>query len=187
MFDSLVQPNSYVQVEYSLRDEEGEVIDSSSMPDGEPIRYVHGYEMLVPGLEKALVGMRAGEEKDIVIAPEEGYGVYDEELIFALDREDLPEDTDVEVGDELVAQGQDGDEVDLRVLELREDEVVVDGNHPLAGKTLWYSIKVLSVRPATEAEIEEAARAYDEARAEDAAEEAREAGLVPARKEPVLN
>ena len=69
-----------------------------------------------------------------------------------------------------------------------EDEVVVDGNHPLAGKTLWYAIKVLSVRPATEGEIEEAARAYDEARAEDIVEEAREAGLMPAvRKEPLLN
>ncbi len=188
MFDSLVQPNSYVQVEFSLVDEDGDVIDSSSLPEGEPIRYVHGYEMLVPGLEKALVGMRAGEEKEIVLAPEEGYGLYDEDLIFALDRDELPEDTEVEVGDELVAQGQDGDEVDLRVLELREDEVVVDGNHPLAGKTLWYAIKVLSVRPATEGEIEEAARAYDEARAEDIVEEAREAGLMPAvRKEPLLN
>ncbi len=187
MFDSLVQPNSYVQVEYSLRDEEGDVIDSSGLPEGEPIRYVHGYEMLVPGLEKALVGMRAGEEKEVVIAPDEGYGLYDEDLIFALDRDELPEDAEVEVGDELVAQGQDGDEVELRVLELRDDEVVVDGNHPLAGKTLWYAIKVLSVRPATEAEIEEAARAYDESRSQDAAEEARDAGLTPVRKEPVLN
>jgi FKBP-type peptidyl-prolyl cis-trans isomerase SlyD len=158
---STVQPNSYVTVDYVLTDDDGEVLDASAEEGGEPIEYVHGYGMLVPGLESALAGMQAGEQKKIVVSAEEGYGERDEELMLEIDRGEFP-DT-VQPGDEFVAASPDGEEVVLHVVEVNEDAVLVDANHPLAGMTLHYQVDVRTVRAATEAEIEAAARSLDEA------------------------
>jgi FKBP-type peptidyl-prolyl cis-trans isomerase SlyD len=158
---SVVQPNSHVTVEYVLTDDEGEVLDASSAEDGEPIEYVHGYGMLVPGLEAALVGLKAGDKKKITVGADEGYGERDEELMLEIDRTEFP-DT-VQPGDEFVATSPEGEEVVLHVVEVNEDIVLVDANHPLAGMTLHYEIEVKSIRAATESEIEEAGKALDEA------------------------
>jgi FKBP-type peptidyl-prolyl cis-trans isomerase SlyD len=157
----VVQPNSFVVVEYVLKDDDGDVLDASSGEEGEPIEYVHGYGMLVPGLEAALAGMKAGEAKTITVAAEEGYGDRDEELMLEIERTEFP--ATVQPGDEFVAQSPDGEEVVLQVVEVNEDGVLVDANHPLAGMTLHYEIEVKSVRGATESEIESAARSMDEA------------------------
>ncbi len=141
---SVVQPNSHVTVDYILKDDEGEVLDSSSGEDGEPIEYVHGYGMLVPGLEAALVGLKVGDKKQIVVPADEGYGDRDEELVLEIDRTEFP-DT-VEPGDEFVATSPDGEEVVLNVVEVNDDGVLVDANHPLAGLTLHYDIEVKAVR-----------------------------------------
>jgi FKBP-type peptidyl-prolyl cis-trans isomerase SlyD len=166
-----IQPNSYVTVEYVLKDDDGEILDSSNITDsqpgdegeeeGGPIEYVHGYGMLVPGLEAALAGMTAGEKKKVTVSAEEGYGERDEELMLEIDRGEFPET--VQPGDEFVAESPDGDEVVLHVVEVNEDAVLVDANHPLAGMTLHYEVDVKSVRDATENEIEAAARSLDEA------------------------
>jgi FKBP-type peptidyl-prolyl cis-trans isomerase SlyD len=158
---SVVQPNSHVTVEYVLTDDEGEVLDASTAEDGEPIEYVHGYGMLVPGLEAALVGLKAGDKKKITVGAEEGYGERDEELMLEIDRTEFP-DT-VQPGDEFVATSPEGEEVVLHVIEVNEDIVLVDANHPLAGMTLHYEIEVKAIRAATESEIEEAGKALDEA------------------------
>lgn len=157
----LVQPNSFVTVEYILTDDEGEVLDSSGAEDGEPIEYVHGYGMLVPGLEAGLVGLKTGDKKKITVSAEEGYGERDEELVLEIERSEFP-DT-VQPGDEFVASSPDGEEVVLNVVEVNEDGVLVDANHPLAGLTLHYEIEVKSIRAATESEIEEAGKAMDDA------------------------
>jgi FKBP-type peptidyl-prolyl cis-trans isomerase SlyD len=157
-----IQPNRHVTIDYELRDDEGDVIDQSG--DGEqggPIRYVHGYGMLVPGLEAALVGLAAGEERDIVVPAEAGYGERDEELVMEIDRADFPKPESVAVGDEFVAESPDGDQIAMNVLEVRKDSVVVDANHPLAGMTLRYHVKVREVREATEEEIQRAAAELD--------------------------
>jgi FKBP-type peptidyl-prolyl cis-trans isomerase SlyD len=156
-----IQANRYVTLDYELRDESGALVDASEADGGEPMRYVHGYGMIVPGLEAALVGLGAGDERDVVVPADAGYGEYDEDLVLELDRSELPQA--VEVGDELVAQSPDGDELMLNVLEVRDDSVVVDGNHPLAGQTLSYHVKVREVREATEEEIAAAASHLDEA------------------------
>jgi len=158
---SAVQPNTHVTVEYVLKDDDGEILDASSAEDGEPIEYVHGYGMLVPGLEAALAGMQSGDKKQITVAADEGYGERDEELMLEIDRAEFPET--VQPGDEFVAASPDGEEVVLNVVEVNEDSVLVDANHPLAGMTLHYEIEVRAVRGATEEEIEAAARALDEA------------------------
>lgn len=158
-----IQPNARVVLEYTLRDEEGTVIDASDAEDGEPIVYVHGYGMLVPGLEAALVGLEAGATKDVVVLPEEGFGEHDEELVLEVDRAELPDPKEVAVGDEVVAESPDGDEFPMHVLEVRADSVILDGNHPLAGKTLTYSVKVREVAQASEEEVAEAAAEFEAA------------------------
>lgn len=163
MSDFTIQPNAHVTLDYELRDDDGDLLDASEGEDGEPIRYVHGYGMLVPGLEAALVGLKIGDERDVVVPSEAGYGEYDESLVLEVDRGELPDPKAVVVGDELVAESPDGDEFTLNVVEVRDDVVVVDANHPLAGMTLRYHVKVREVRLATGEEIERAASDLDDA------------------------
>jgi FKBP-type peptidyl-prolyl cis-trans isomerase SlyD len=158
-----IQPNARVVLEYTLKDDKGEVLDSSDAEDGEPITYVHGYGMLVPGLEAALVGLEVGAAKDVTVSPEEGFGERDDELVLEIDRTDFPEPKSVKVGDEVVAESPDGDEVPMRVVEVKDETVIVDANHPLAGVTLRYAVKVKEIAAASEEEIAEAAAGFEEA------------------------
>lgn len=158
-----IQPNAWVLLDYTLRDADGTMIEASSEGDGEPLAYVHGYGMIVPGLEEALVGLKKGDHKRVVVPPAAAFGDHDEELVIEVDRGDLPRPDEVCAGDELVAEDEDGDETAMRVLEVREDSVVLDANHPLAGKELHYEVTVRDVREATMSEIAEVARAFEEA------------------------
>lgn len=158
-----IEPNTRVVLDYTLRDDDDDVLDASSGEDGEPIVYVHGYGMLVPGLEKALAGLRVGDERTIVVLPEEGFGERDEELVLEVDRSEMPRPDAVQVGDEIVAESSDGDEAVMRVLEVNADSVLLDGNHPLAGERLHYTVIIREVRPATDEEIGEAAAEFEEA------------------------
>jgi FKBP-type peptidyl-prolyl cis-trans isomerase SlyD len=158
-----IQPNALVVLQYVLLDETGDVVDASEQEGGEPIVFVHGYGMIVPGLEAGVLGMKAGDEKEVIVPPEAGFGEHDEELVLEVDRGDFPRPDEVKVGDELVAESPEGEEAIMHVLEIKADTVVVDANHPLAGKTLRYKVKVREIREGTEAEIAEAARAFEEA------------------------
>ncbi len=161
-----IQPNAFVVLEYILRDSDGEVLDRSDGDEGEPIRYVHGYGMLVPGLESRLPGLVKGDRKDVSVPAAEAFGEHDEELVLEVDRAEFPDPKAVAVGDEFIAETPDGEEV-MHVVEVRDDVVVVDANHPLAGVDLVYSITVRELRAATTEEIEAAARELEDA--EDAA------------------
>ena len=158
-----IQANARVVLEYTLKNEKGDVLDSSDAEDGEPIIYVHGYGMLVPGLEAAIAGLEAGASKDVTVSPEEGFGDRDDELVLEIERTDFPDPKKVAVGDEVVAESPDGDEVPMRVIEVKDTTVIVDANHPLAGVTLRYSVKVKEVAAASEDEIAEAAAGFEEA------------------------
>lgn len=158
-----IQPNAHVTLDYELRDEDGDMLEASEGDGGEPIRYVHGYGMLVPGLEAALIGLKTGDVRDVEVSAEEGYGEYDDDLLLELDRTELPDPKGVAVGDEFVAESPDGEEMAMSVVEVRDDHVVVDANHPLAGMTLRYHVTVRDIRAATEDEIQEAASQLDEA------------------------
>lgn len=163
MEDSTIQPNTHVTLDYELRDDAGELIDASEGEEGEPIEYVHGYGMLVPGLEAALVGLKVGDEREVVVPAEAGYGERDESLMLEVERSEFPDPKAVAADDEFVAESPDGDEIAMRVVEVKDDVVIVDANHPLAGMTLRYSVKVRDVRQATETEIEQAASDLDDA------------------------
>ncbi len=162
---SVIQPNTVVKLDYTLKDDDGDVLDASEVDGGEPIEYVHGYGMLVPGLEAALAGMNEGDERDVIVPAAAGYGEYDEDLVLEIDRGEFPDPKSVKVGDEFVAESPDGDEVAMEVLEVKDDVVVVDANHPLAGVTLHYTVKIRTVRDATDQEIEQAASDFEEAQA----------------------
>jgi FKBP-type peptidyl-prolyl cis-trans isomerase SlyD len=161
--DLTIQPNTHVTIDYELRDDAGDLLDASAGEGGVPIRYVHGYGMLVPGLEAALAGLRVGDERDVVVPAEAGYGEYDEGLVLEIERRELPAASGVKVGDELVAESPDGDEIAMSVVEVRDESVIVDANHPLAGVTLRYSVAVREIRAATDDEIEHAASELDDA------------------------
>jgi FKBP-type peptidyl-prolyl cis-trans isomerase SlyD len=158
-----IEPNARVVLDYTLRNAKDEVLDSSAAEDGEPIVYVHGYGMLVPGLEKGLLGLSVGDQKEIVVSPEEGFGERDEELVVEVERSEMPRPDAVALGDELVAESPDGDEAVVHVVEVGPDVIVLDGNHPLAGETLHYAISVREIRPATKGEIEQAASEFEDA------------------------
>jgi FKBP-type peptidyl-prolyl cis-trans isomerase SlyD len=168
-----IAPNRFVSLDCTLRDEEGEVIDAGEASGA--VEYVHGYGMLVPGLETALSGLAAGDQREIFVPPASGYGERDEDLLMEVERSDFPDPARVAEGDELEAEWPDGGSQIMRVVEVRPESVVVDANHPLAGVALRYFVKVLGVRHATAAEIEKAALELEEAEEEARAEEQAEA------------
>jgi FKBP-type peptidyl-prolyl cis-trans isomerase SlyD len=155
-----IGPDAHVTVRYAAFDEKGAEVERT--PDDEPLTYVHGYAQIVPGLERTLEGMRSGERRRFELAPEDAFGVTDESAVFEVDRADLGEAKDVSPGDELLAEDADGDTIAMRVLEVRDDCILVDANHPLAGRTLTFEVEVLGVREATDEEVAEAQEELEE-------------------------
>ena len=144
-----ITKNSLVTLEYTLKDENGEVLDSSV--EMGPLEYIHGLGMIVPGLETALMGRDEGEELSVTVAPKDGYGEYNEKLVFKVDRKQFPPNVKIEVGMEFETEGHHG--MGVRVIEVGDDSVTIDANHPLAGETLYFDIKIISSRMATDDEI----------------------------------
>lgn len=146
-----VVKNSIVKLEYIMMDHSGEILESSKI-DGE-YDYLHGIGEMLPGVEKALSGLEKGDSIDIVIPPEDGFGIKNDEFIFEVDKSIFPEETDLEPEMEFDVEDEDGANI-ITVLELRGDKVLVDKNHPLAGETLKVQAKILDVRIAEDWEIE---------------------------------
>lgn len=147
-----IAKDSVVTIDYRLHLGDGEIIEESEQ--GDPLVYLHGYEEIVPGLEKALEGKKAGESLKVQVSSAEGYGEYDPEGVEEVPREDFPADLELQEGGIVSATDDEGDEVDFLVKEVRDKTVVVDFNHPLAGKTLHFEVTVREVRAATEEELE---------------------------------
>lgn len=139
---AMIGPGRSVAIEYTLTLEDGTQVDSNV---GEkPLRYEQGAQQIIPGLEDALVGLAAGDEKKVVVAPEQGYGAVDPEAFQEVALSELPEEGR-EAGALLVAQDAAGRMRQIRVHEVKEETAVLDYNHPLAGKKLVFDIKVLEV------------------------------------------
>ncbi|MCY1045130.1 peptidylprolyl isomerase [Corallococcus sp. bb12-1] len=139
-----------VALEYRLHLGDGEVIDQSA--PGQPLAYLHGHKQIVPGLEGALDGLDVGESKQVVVTPEQGYGQHNPEGLRTVPRTMLPPGFTPQVGQTLMAQTEEGN-VPLRIQTVNDDSVVVDLNHPLAGKTLHFAVTVREVRDATQEEL----------------------------------
>jgi FKBP-type peptidyl-prolyl cis-trans isomerase SlyD len=151
-----IAPGKFVVLDYTLKDEDGDEIQRSADEEVGPLTYVHGYSPILPGLHKGLEGLNQGDSKQVKVPPEEGYGPADEDAIFEVDRAELPNPEGVKFGDEIVAEDDDGNEFAMHVVEVHDDVVVVDTNHPLAGHTLVWDVTVREVRDATQVEIDRA-------------------------------
>jgi FKBP-type peptidyl-prolyl cis-trans isomerase SlyD len=136
-----IEKGSKVQLEFTLKDDAGQVLESNK--GAAPLNYVQGEQQLIPGLERELAGMHAGEEKQIVVKPEDGYGPVEPAAQTEVPREILP--PDVKVGVRLMARSSTGESRPVVVKEIKEKTVVLDLNHPFAGKTLHFDVKVLGV------------------------------------------
>lgn len=146
-----IEDGTVVGIDYKLHLGDGDIVDQSS--PGEPLTYIQGQGQIVPGLEKALAGLSVGDEKQVVVQPDEAYGEHDARGIQDVPRDAFPPGTSPEVGQRYYAHGQEGEPISFLVQEVGLASVKVDFNHPLAGKTLHFDIKVREVRPATEDEL----------------------------------
>jgi FKBP-type peptidyl-prolyl cis-trans isomerase SlyD len=146
----IISNDKVVTIDYSLTDEEGELIDSSV--GEEPLIYLHGHHGIIPGLEQALAGHRTGDKVEVSIPPEEGYGDWDEDLVEVVAKEDFDDPEDLEIGTQFETETDEGARL-ATVIDIEGEDVTVDLNHPLAGMTLNFDVTVLDVRDATAEEL----------------------------------
>jgi len=138
----VVENGRSVSFDYTLT-VDGEVVDSSK--GAQPLQYTHGEKQIISGLAKQLEGMGVGDEKIVEVMPEEAYGTVDLKAFREVPKTSLPEGAEPEVGMFLEVQGPDGKGFPVKVSEVKENSIVIDFNHPLAGKTLTFDVKVVSV------------------------------------------
>ena len=141
---SQVKQNDTVKVHYTGKLANGEVFDSSLERD--PMEFQVGKGQLIPGFENGIIDMKVNEKKTLVIPMEEAYGEPRKELIQEVPKDKLPEEIKPEVGMGLVSTTPDGNEIQLVVKEVKDDAIVVDGNHPLAGQELTFDIEVVEIK-----------------------------------------
>jgi len=142
--------NSVVSIDYTLKDESGEVLDTS---DGrEPLEYLQGAGQIIPGLESELEGKKIGDAFSVVIEPEQGYGSRDESLINEVPKSEFETPDEIEIGMQFSVGAEDGTVI-MVVAGVDDDIVTLDGNHPLAGVSLNFDVSIADVREATEEEI----------------------------------
>ena len=145
-----IAKHTAVSIDYVLTGDDGAVIDESK--DGQFI-FLAGAQNIIPGLENALLGKAAGDELAVTIPPAEAYGEVDPARVQSVKREMFPEGVDIQVGSQFHGASPGGEPVVVTVTGIEGDDVVIDGNHALAGKTLHFAVKVVEVRSATEDEI----------------------------------
>lgn len=145
-----VAPDCVVSIHYTLKDDAGTVLDRSA-PE-EPLAYLHGRGNIIPGLEKELDGKNVGDALTVTIAPADGYGEHDNRLVQSVPRQTLQGIKDIKPGMRLQAQTSEGARA-VTVTKVLDDTVTLDANHPLAGKSLHFDVRIENVRPATEEEL----------------------------------
>ncbi|MFA5625388.1 MAG: peptidylprolyl isomerase [Bradymonadales bacterium] len=151
--ESLVIKNDFVvSIVYVLTNSSGELLDLSTHE--KPMRYMHGHGNIIRGLEKALEGKAIGDHLEVDVAPEDAYGLRDGEP-QAVPKSIFPEGTEFKIGAGMMAKSEDGKPFPLWIVKMDEENVYVDGNHPLAGQTLHFSVDVVAMRAATEDELKD--------------------------------
>lgn len=150
-FKMTIAKNKVVSIDYTLKDETGAVIDSSK--DSSPLEYVHGTGKIISGLEALLEGKSEGDSFSAVIEPKDGYGEYDKSLLIEVPRKNFDEGTEIKEGMKFQASSPGGPSV-VTVKKVTDDVITIDANHELAGKQLHFDVKVVSVRDATNEDME---------------------------------
>jgi len=151
MTKDIIENGQVISMEYTLR-VDGEVLDSSD--EAGPLQFLAGYDNIVPGLEREMMGMKVGESKDVVVAPLDGYGEFDEQAFTDVPRAEFPGDVQLEEGMELHVTDDAGNHHMAYVNHFNDEHVRLDFNHPLAGAELHFSVKVVALREPTAEELE---------------------------------
>lgn len=146
-----VENDLVVSLVYELRIE-GELIDSCDQDD--PLQYIQGHEHIVPGLEREVEGMAIGESKVVLVKPVDGYGEYEEDAFIEVPRSEFPEDIPLELDMELEVEDDEGNEISAFIEEITLDKITLNFNHPLAGRDLEFTVRVVGLRHPTEEELE---------------------------------
>ena len=147
-----IQNNHVVSMHYTLTLESGETVDSSA--EREPLQFLTGQQQIIPGLEREIMNLQPGDKKSVKVAPEDGYGLVNEDLTQTIGREQVPADVELKEGLALTGQNAEGQQFQVVVKSFNDAEVELDMNHPLAGETLHFDIEIIDVRPATPEEID---------------------------------
>jgi len=145
-----VEKNKVVKIDYKLTDDEGRTIDSSE--GQEPLSYLHGQGNIIPGLERELDGKQVGAQLQVAVQAKDGYGERNEQLTQQVPREQFAQVPDLQVGMQFQVQSENGPLM-MTIVDIQENVVVVDGNHPLAGVNLNFDVTVRDIRNATEEEL----------------------------------
>ena len=151
MSKDTVQNGLVVSMDYKLT-VDGEVLDTSD--DAGPLQFLAGYDNIVPGLEREMIGMKIGERKDVVVKAEDGYGEFDEDAFIEMPRIEFPEDIKLEEGMELYLTDEDDQPQAAYVTDFDDQTVQLDLNHPLAGAELHFTVTVVALREPTEEELD---------------------------------
>lgn len=144
-----ISTDKAITINYTLKDNEGKLIDESN--DSSFI-YLHGHNNIIPGLETALNDKTKGDSFELVLEPKDAYGEYNPAITQVINRSAFGEEK-IGVGMQFHAEGDEGQPVLITISEINDDDVTIDGNPPLAGVTLNYSVEVMDVRDATEEEL----------------------------------
>jgi FKBP-type peptidyl-prolyl cis-trans isomerase SlyD len=147
----MVADGMVVSLDYTLT-VDNEVVDTSE--GSEPIEFIQGHQHIIPGLEKELYGLAVGGTKAVSIQPEDAYGLQDPEAFMDVPRSEFPAKIPLEPGTMLQMRDQDGQPLKAHIVQVDDKTVRLDFNHPLAGKELHFSVKVMGLRPATAEELE---------------------------------
>lgn len=148
-----IKKGKVVKMSYLLKNGSGEELDRSD--SGEPLVYLHGVGQIVPGLERQLEGLQVGDKRQkLEVLPQDGYGEIRPDLVLSVNRAQFPGEAKIEPGMQFWAQSQDGHKHPFTVTAINGDKVEIDGNHPLAGETLYFDVAIEEVRDATAEEME---------------------------------
>ena len=141
---SQVKEYNTIKVNYTGKLSNGQIFDTSE--GKEPIEFILGQGRLIPGFEKGLIDMKLNEKKTIEIAKDQAYGDVNDNLIQEINKAELPQDMEPKVGMGLVSKSPDGKEINLMVVEVKDESIVIDGNHPLAGHDLIFDVEVVEIK-----------------------------------------
>jgi FKBP-type peptidyl-prolyl cis-trans isomerase 2 len=143
--ERVVKDGQMVSLHYTLKGADGTILETNK--NKEPLKYIHGKKMMIPGLEKELTGMKVGGEKNVTVKPEDAYGPINKSAFQEIPKERVPTNG-LKVGAMLTGQGPQGEPIQARVYKIKEKTVVLDFNHPMAGRTLNFDVKVVDIQPA---------------------------------------
>lgn len=132
-----------VKVHYTGKFEDGSIFDSSI--NANPLEFTIGKAQVIPGFEKAVIGMKPGEKKSFKVEPEDGYGNYSNDLAFEIDKSRIPDDLKPTIGMDIVITSELGEKTNFTIIDIKEDSIIIDANHPLAGQILNFDIHLMDI------------------------------------------